>query len=85
MIALLRQVADPGTGEGARWAQMRTHVIKSDMLAQFGASSKMNAEWEFLKLLRDEGRRAAGEFIVANADHIGKRSTADLDVLLEEC
>jgi hypothetical protein len=29
MIALLRQVADPGTGEGARWAQMRTHLIKS--------------------------------------------------------
>jgi NTE family protein len=27
MIALLRQVADPGTGEGARWAQMRTHRI----------------------------------------------------------
>src|ERR1700744_2618207 len=25
MIALLRQAADPGTGEGARWAKMRTH------------------------------------------------------------
>jgi NTE family protein len=40
MIALLRQVADPGTGEGARWAQMRTHRIHSDTLAQFGASSE---------------------------------------------
>ena len=36
MIALLRQVADPGSGEGARWAQMRTHRIKSDLLASFG-------------------------------------------------
>lgn len=44
MIALLRQVADPGDGEGARWAQMRTHRIKSDLLATFGASSKLNAE-----------------------------------------
>jgi NTE family protein len=63
MIALLRQVTDPGTGEGARWAQMRMHRIKSDLLAQFGASSKLNAEWEFIELLRDEGCRAASEFL----------------------
>ena len=85
MIALLRQVADPGNGEGARWAQMRTHLIKSDLLATFGASSKLNAEWDFIALLRDEGRRAASEFLDAHADDLGKRSTADLDVLLAEC
>ncbi len=54
MIALLRQVADPGTGEGARWAQMRTHRIMTDMLAQCGASSKLNAEWG----RKDDGRPA---------------------------
>jgi NTE family protein len=85
MIALLRQVADPGTGEGARWAKMRTHRIKSDMLAQFGASSKLNAEWDFLTMLRTEGRRAASEFLDASADDLGKRSTADLNLLLAEC
>jgi NTE family protein len=85
MIALLRQVADPGTGEGARWAQMRTHRIMTDMLAQCGASSKLNAEWGFLTMLRTEGRRAAGEFLDANGGDLGKRSTADLDLLLEEC
>ena len=84
MIALLRQVVDPGTGEGARWAQMRTHWIKSDMLAQFGASSKLNAEWEFVTMLRAEGRRAANEFLDLHGDDLGKRSTADLDVLLTE-
>ncbi len=85
MIALLRQVADPGSGEGARWAQMRTHRIMTDMLAQFGASSKLNAEWEFIAMLRTEGRRAASEFLDANGNDLGKRSTADLDVLLSEC
>jgi NTE family protein len=85
MIALLRQVVDPGTGEGARWAQMRTHRIKSDMLVQFGASSKLNAEWEFVSMLRAEGRRAASEFLDASANDLGKRSTANLDVLLAEC
>ncbi len=85
MMALLRQVADPGTGEGARWAQMRTHLIMTDVLARFGASSKLNAEWEFVAMLRAEGRRAAGEFLAVHADDLGRRSTADLDVLLPEC
>jgi NTE family protein len=85
MIALLRQVVDAGTGEGARWAQMRTHRIRTDMLAQLGASSKLNAEWEFVAMLRTEGRRAASEFLDANGRDLGKRSTADLDVLLAEC
>jgi NTE family protein len=85
MIALLRQTADPGAGEGARWAQMRTHRIMTDMLAQCGASSKLNAEWDFVTMLRTEGRRAASEFLDASADDLGKRSTADLDELLAEC
>lgn len=85
MIALLRQVADPGTGEGARWAQMKTHRIKSDMLATFGSSSKLNAEWAFVAKLREEGRRAASEFLDAHGADLGERSTADLDILLAEC
>ncbi len=85
MIALLRQAADPGTGEGSRWAQMRTHRIMTDMLAKFGASSKLNAEWEFVAMLRTEGRRATSDFLDANGHALGERSTADLDVLLTEC
>jgi NTE family protein len=85
MIAVLRQVADPGTGEGARWAQMRTHRISSDLLAEFGASSKLNGEREFLLMLRAEGRKAASEFLINSGKDLGRRSTADLDVLLAEC
>jgi NTE family protein len=84
MIALLHQVADPGTGEGARWAQMRMHRIATDLLAQFGASSKLNAERDFLALLRTEGRRAASQFLHASVADLGKRSTIDLDLLLAE-
>jgi NTE family protein len=85
MIALLRQVADPGSGEGARWAGMRTHLIMTEMMTDLGYSSKMNAERAFLGLLREEGRRAAGAFLDAHADDLGRRSTADIDVLLAEC
>jgi NTE family protein len=84
MIALMRQVADPGSGEGARWAQMRTHRIMSSMLADLGASSKLNAEWEFVTMLRDEGRRAAAEFLAEHGDDLGHRSSSDIDILLAE-
>jgi NTE family protein len=85
MIALLRQVADPGSGEGARWAGMRMHRIMTEMMTDLGYSSKLNAERAFLDMLRNEGRRAAGAFLDAHADDLGHRSTADLDVLLAEC
>jgi NTE family protein len=85
MIALLREVADPGKGEGARWAGMRTHRIMTDLMTDLGYSSKLNAEWEFLTILRTDGRRAAGEFLDAHADDLGHRSTTDIDMLLSEC
>jgi NTE family protein len=85
MIALLRQVADPGSGEGARWAGMRTHRIKSDQLTAYGASSKLNAEREFVAMLKAEGRRSADEFLTIHGADLGRQSTADLDVLLAEC
>ena len=82
MIAVLRQVADPGNCEGAQWARARMHRIASEMMTDLGASSKMNAEWEFLTLMRDEGRRAADAFLAAHGDDIGQRSSFDLDALL---
>jgi NTE family protein len=85
MIALMREMADPGCGEGARWAAMRTHRIMTDMMTELGYSSKLSGERAFLCLLRAEGRRAAGAFLDAHADDLGQRSTADIDVLLAEC
>jgi NTE family protein len=84
MIALLRQVADPGTSEGAQWARMRVHLVASSVLAELGVSSKFNAEWDFLCMLRDEGRRAAEHFLNANGKNIGRCSSIDLDVLLQQ-
>lgn len=85
MIALLRQVANPGQGEGSRWAGMRTHRIWTDRLATFGASSKLNAEWEFVAMLKEEGRHSADQFLAKHAEDLGKQSTTDLDLLLQEC
>jgi NTE family protein len=81
MIALLRRVAHPGDDEGARWAGMRIHRITSEVMVDLGYSSKLNAEWDFLAMLRDEGRSAADAFLEARADNLGKRSSLDLDEL----
>lgn len=83
MIALLRQVADPGQTEGAQWAGMRIHRVATDAMANLGSSSKMNAEWDFLCMLRDEGRRSAEQFLDNHGADLGKRSSLDLDALLE--
>jgi NTE family protein len=85
MIALMRQMADPGHGEGARWAAMRTHRIMTEMMSDLGYSSKLNGERAFLCLLRAEGRRAADAFLAAHGGDLGRRSTADIDALLAEC
>ncbi|MGY2046667.1 patatin-like phospholipase family protein [Methylobacterium sp. JK268] len=83
MIALLRQVADPGGAETAHWARMRIHLVRSERLMEFGASSKLNAEAAFLALLREEGRRAAEAFLTARGSDLGHRSTLDIDRLLD--
>ena len=83
MMALLRKVADPGDGEGRVWKEMRLHVVRNAIMAELGASSKLNAEWPFFTYLRDEGRKAAQTFLDAHAMDLGKRSTADIDSLLE--
>ena len=35
-------------------------------------------------MLKEDGRRAADAFLAEHGDALGKRSTADLDALLEE-
>jgi NTE family protein len=82
MIALLRQTADLGDCEGALWADMRIHRIASAELAQYGSSSKLNAEWDFLCLLRDLGRRSADGFLNEHGADVGRRSSFDVGELL---
>lgn len=83
MMALLRKVASADDAEVAHWSRMRLHLIRSDMLVDLDSSSKLNAEWAFLCLLRDEGRRAADTFLATHGKDLGARSTVDIDRLLE--
>ena len=84
MIAVLRRVVNPGDAEGARWASMRVHRIATPLMRRIGVSSKLNSEWGFLCFLRDEGRRAADEFLSEHAHSLGRHSTLDIEAMLNE-
>jgi len=84
MMALLRRVANVETGEGAAWGRMRMHMVRNRIMDKLGASSKLNAEWDFISMLFEEGRKAGDEFLAQHADDIGKRSTLEIDRLLAE-
>jgi NTE family protein len=67
-------------GDGmAGYRDLRLHRIDgAEKLIALDASTKMNAEWEFLQFLRDIGREAADRFIDEHFDDIGVRSTLDV-------
>jgi NTE family protein len=52
-------------------------------MLDLGYSSKLNAEWDFLVMLRDEGRKAADAFLHSHGDDLGRVSSLDLDDLLQ--
>ena len=84
MIALLRQAGDHRTAEGAHWARNRVHYVKNDIMVTLGYSSKLNAEWDFLTMLRDEGRKSTETFLAEHGDDLGKRSTLPIERLLKD-
>ena len=68
----INPVERPGTPRSARQILNRLNEVS------------FNAEWEFLAMLRDEGRRAAEVFLAEHGDALGHRSSMDLDILLRE-
>ena len=84
LIALLRQVVDPGNDEARHWGEMRLHRITTDLMLSLGSSSKLNAEWPFLQMLFEAGRKAVIDFGHAHLDDVGVRSTFDFEELLKD-
>lgn len=71
------------------WVTVRLHRVTTPMMVELNASSKLNAEWDFFSMLREEGRARADEFLLAHGDDLGVRSSFDISTLLhtvlEQC
>ena len=64
---------------GGEMKRMLIHSIAADdVMTRLGAASKMNADRGFLRHMRDAGHRTAGEWLEANFDSLGRRSSLDI-------
>ena len=81
-IGLMQRVAaEQGLDLGV-YTHTYLHLIHTDLeVKDLVASSKLNAEWTYLRLLFDLGREWADAWLDENFDAIGHRSTLDLDAL----
>ncbi|PPQ35085.1 NTE family protein [Rhodoblastus acidophilus] len=78
-IDFVRRLIAEGRLTGTAYKAIRVHVIEAqDELNQFGAASKMNADYDFFLQLREIGVKAAQRFVAAHYDDIGVRPTLDL-------
>jgi NTE family protein len=65
-------------------SRLRLHMISGiATLSNLDISSKFNLEWPFILQLQEAGRKAATEWLEANADQVGVRSTIALQAVYD--
>lgn len=81
-IELMQRVAAARGIDLGVYTHTYLHLIHTDLeVKDLVASSKLNAEWKYLRLLFDLGRKWADSWLDENFEAIGHRSTLDLDAL----
>jgi len=80
LIGSGHQVSDLGWADD--WVTVRMHRVATPVMVELNASSKLNAEWAFLTMLREEGRARMDEFLHAHGRDLGVRPTYDISSLL---
>ena len=81
-VHFVQKLMDDGWIKDEYIAKLRyvlMHSLRSDdVLTDLPVNSKMRSDWEFLTMLRDRGRAAAGAWLEAHFDKIGVQSSVDL-------
>jgi len=76
-IAYVTKLAE--TNHLADVARRFVHLIEAeDLIRELDWSSRLNGDWDFLMQLHDMGRARADQWLAANFDQIGVKSTVDL-------
>jgi NTE family protein len=84
-IDFVSRLLEDGHLDEKTYKHVLVHRISADeALKGLGASSKLNAEWKFLRHLFEIGRQAAAAWLERNYRAIGKRSTLDLRSLFQD-
>jgi len=83
-VDFVRRLIEQGKLDPRHYRQLRVHIVEAqEHLAPLGASTKLNAEWAFLRHLFEIGRRAADIWLTRHFDDIGQRSTVDLRAMFQ--
>ena len=78
-IDFVRRLLDAGQLDEDKYRRMNIHVLDlCPQVADLDASSKLNAEREFLDYLRDTGRHFAERWLETHFDDIGVRSSVEI-------
>ncbi|HET6468872.1 MAG TPA: patatin-like phospholipase family protein, partial [Geminicoccaceae bacterium] len=84
-IALLKELIEAEGLERERYRDMLIHRIGADEeLRDLGTSSKLNAEWDFLRHLHGVGLGAADAWLALNFERLGRESTFDIASLFTD-
>jgi len=84
-LHLLHQMIEMEGLESERYRDVRVHIIHAaDEVQHLEASSKLNAEWEYLTYLFERGRDWASAWLDEHFDDLGRRQTLDLDDLFAD-
>lgn len=83
-IEFVARLLEEGKVDPEHYRQEYIHIIENqEALRPLGASSKLNAEWDFLVMLRDIGRQSAAAWLDRHFDDIGQRNTVDLRAMFQ--
>lgn len=78
-IDFVARLVDQGKLSKDEYKRVFMHRIDGGAhLAEFAASSRMNAEWSFFQELKELGRKAAKQWLTTHYDNIGHKATLDL-------
>ncbi len=78
-IEFVSRLLRAGRLPAGHYRDMRLHMVEArKQLRPLGASSKLNAEWPFLRHLHGIGRAAAEKFLARDWPLVGERSSIDM-------
>ncbi|MEO0981774.1 MAG: patatin-like phospholipase family protein [Pseudomonadota bacterium] len=78
-VDFVTRLMEAGRLENTGYRRVLTHIIgDEESMAALGASSKLNAEQDFLDMLFERGRSTADEWLAENFDALNNRSSFDL-------
>ena len=84
-VNFVSKLIDQGKLSRDEYRRVLLHRIEgAEKMKAFSASSKLNAEWEFLTHLRDIGRDSARVWLARHYEDLGRRSTIDIQSDIHE-